>query len=93
MEMNGHDALCTGAKVNLQDECGETPLHVALAAEQEELISILIEAGADTSLKNSEGNSCADLLKEEEHRYAATVTSLKGCTRAPTPPAVAAIAK
>ncbi|CDI86087.1 acyl-CoA-binding protein, putative [Eimeria praecox] len=58
--------LAQGADVNLQDDCGETPLHVAIAAEQEELISMLVEAGTDTSLKNSEGKSCAELLEEEE---------------------------
>lgn len=66
------DADCAfgaGAKVNTQDDWGETPLHAAIAAEQQELVTMLVEAGTDTSLKNNEGKSCADLMIEEGHRY------------------------
>ncbi|CDJ57798.1 acyl-CoA-binding protein, putative [Eimeria maxima] len=60
--------LACGAKVNTQDDWGETPLHAAIAAEQQELVTMLVEAGTDTSLKNNEGKSCADLMIEEGHR-------------------------
>lgn len=59
--------LACGAKVNTQDDWGETPLHAAIAAEQQELVTMLVEAGTDTSLKNNEGKSCADLMIEEGH--------------------------
>lgn len=56
----------TGADVNHTDDCGETPLHVAIAADQAEIVSLLVGAGADTSLRNNEGYSCAELLVQSE---------------------------
>lgn len=55
-----------GADVNRMDDCGDTPLHVAIAADQEEVVSILINAGADTAIKNEDGYSCSELLERGE---------------------------
>ncbi|KAL8443453.1 hypothetical protein Emed_006808 [Eimeria media] len=55
-----------GADVNHTDDSGETPLHVAIAADQDEIVALLIDAGADTSIKNNEGNSCAELLEQNK---------------------------
>ena len=57
--------LSSGAEVNHQDDCGETPLHVAITAEQLEVVSVLIDAGAETSLKENEWISCDDLLVDD----------------------------
>ncbi|OEH80246.1 acyl-binding domain-containing protein [Cyclospora cayetanensis] len=54
--------LAHGADVNYQDDLGETPLHVAIAAEQMDMVALLRKAGANMALKNSDGDSCDSLL-------------------------------
>jgi hypothetical protein len=41
--------------INLQDETGNTPLHIALENDNHELCNILIQAGANPQIKNHKG--------------------------------------
>ncbi|XP_077392378.1 ankyrin repeat and SOCS box protein 9-like [Festucalex cinctus] len=52
--------LQLGASVNTL-RSGESPLHVAARASSPDVVSVLLEHGADTSLRNPEGKRAADL--------------------------------
>lgn len=45
-----------GANINAQDNAGNTPLFVAYAVKNENTIRLLIEKGADTTIKNNIGS-------------------------------------
>lgn len=47
--------LTKGADVNTQDIRGNTPLFAAFAADNDNAIKLLIEAGADTNIRNNNG--------------------------------------
>lgn len=53
-----------GANVEIADECGETPLHIAVICEHEEIVSVLLDAGARSDTKNNEGHTPAQLSRE-----------------------------
>jgi hypothetical protein len=58
------DSLLTGTKrasVNAQTNRGHTPLMYAAEANLSNIIKILLDAGADPTLENSEGKKAADL--------------------------------
>ena len=40
-------------QINLADESGCTPLHIAVLANKPEIVSLLLNKGADTSLKDA----------------------------------------
>jgi ankyrin repeat protein len=52
--------LDLGAKINVTDAGGRTPLHRATLAGQRETARILVARGADNSLRTTAGNSVAD---------------------------------
>lgn len=58
-----------GANPNIQDnEHGETPLHIALRwGNREPIVKLLIEHGADLTIKNKEGKSAQDLLNAQNN--------------------------
>ncbi len=61
MRWNGQDGLklliAAGADVNLSDNDGLTPLHIAVQQGNVELINSLLAAGADPDLKNKAGGT------------------------------------
>ena len=52
-----------GGSINLQDDEGCTPLHVASRLQNEEGTKILIELGADTTILDRKGNTTHKLLQ------------------------------
>ena len=56
--------LQAGADAN-QSNDSDTPLHQAVFFNRKELITILLEAGADPTRKNSQGQTPADIAKQE----------------------------
>ena len=61
-------ALVNGADINARDEDGWTPLMLAaLASENPEVITVLLEAGADAGLETIEGKTAFDYAEENEH--------------------------
>ena len=54
-----------GADVNLQDLCGDTPLHWSVFCSNEAVARILLERGADRDLVNSSGKTPYHLAKGE----------------------------
>ena len=57
--------LSHGANVNATDHCGNSPLHIATMSRQKEVVRLLLDAGADTTLVNCEGEAVIDLLRSE----------------------------
>lgn len=49
--------IALGAKIDCQDEDGQTPLIVAAATNQEALVHLLLDLGADINLRNKEGET------------------------------------
>ncbi|KAJ8664218.1 hypothetical protein QAD02_024467 [Eretmocerus hayati] len=47
--------------VNAQNKMGDSPLHIAASHGYLDVVNILLEAGSDTSLKNSTGSTALDL--------------------------------
>ncbi len=58
-----------GAKLNVKDGCGYTPLHVAILREnpETELVELLIEAGAKLNVKNRFGYTPLELVLDREN--------------------------
>ena len=56
-----------GAQLDAQDTSGETPLMIAVLCEHEELLKLLLDRGADKSIRNCEGLTVLELcgIKEE----------------------------
>ncbi|XP_077473254.1 ankyrin repeat and SOCS box protein 9-like isoform X2 [Stigmatopora argus] len=52
--------LDLGASVNIS-ALGESPLHVSVRLQHPEMVSVLLDYGADTSLRNSDGKRPADM--------------------------------
>ncbi|WP_372369366.1 ankyrin repeat domain-containing protein [Candidatus Uabimicrobium sp. HlEnr_7] len=55
-----------GAKVNLQDDEGQTPLFYAANVE---VAKLLLKAGADTTIKNKKGKTAVDVAKGEVLKF------------------------
>ncbi|KAF8251532.1 ankyrin repeat protein [Wilcoxina mikolae CBS 423.85] len=53
--------LENGAKINDTNREGQTALHVAAGAGQEEAVRFLCEMGADVDIADKEGNTARDL--------------------------------
>ena len=56
------------AKINIQDRFGNTCLHLAIydhygGGDDPDLVRLLVENGADSSIKNNSGNTALDLAK------------------------------
>lgn len=54
-----------GADVNAQGADGETPLHVAIGAENEKIAEVLIKNGADLNAKDRSGRTPLHLATEQ----------------------------
>ena len=57
-------AVLPHAAVDAQDKMGQTAMHVAALEQHEEVCVMLAEAGASVAIKNSEGQTVADLVPE-----------------------------
>lgn len=57
-----------GVDLNLKDQDGMTALHYAALASQREAYEALLEAGADSSVRDAEGQSAADLAPPDWNR-------------------------
>lgn len=60
--------LDAGADVNGQGEDGYTALHAAAFNDDEELIRLLLQRGANPAVKGAEGKQAADLVHDERLR-------------------------
>lgn len=56
-----------GASVNVEDPCGDTPLHMAAYSEQMEVIDYLLTVGANINKKNEDGLTMQDILNKKEN--------------------------
>ena len=54
--------LDAGVDVNVKDEVGETPLHVAALMNNAEVAELLIDEGADVNMKNEGGDTPLDFI-------------------------------
>jgi ankyrin repeat protein len=64
-----------GARVNVAQRGGWTPLHQAADHDHQELVELLLEAGADRSLKSSDGRTPADMAAEKGFDKTAAILS------------------
>ncbi|EMR01300.1 ankyrin repeat domain-containing protein [Cesiribacter andamanensis] len=55
-----------GAKVNAATLKGETPLHWAVAKDSAKLVKLLLDKGADPTIKNAAGETPASYTDDEE---------------------------
>tara|TARA_R110002050_G_scaffold66282_1_gene143086 strand:- start:460 stop:1590 length:1131 start_codon:yes stop_codon:yes gene_type:complete len=60
------ELLAKGAKVNAQDEMGDTPLHIAMQKGSNEVIKPLVLGGADMKLKNNSDKSVSSYIGTSE---------------------------
>ena len=54
--------------VNLKNEQGDTPLHLAVANNHAKLVKALLKAGADISIKNEQGKTPGELARNKQIR-------------------------
>ena len=65
--------LAKGAEVNKTQTAGVNALHSAAHRGQVEMIKLLLQYGADPSLKTEDGKTALDFAKADEHEAAAAV--------------------
>lgn len=83
------ELLAKGAKVNAQSKSGITPLMVAAANNNAPMIGLLIESGADASLKDAQGKTALDVAGANGNIEAQQAIKVLGTAKAAseTPPA------
>ena len=54
--------MASGHTVNVQDDSGETALHVAAELESLELVKILVRSGANINIQNNNGKVASQLV-------------------------------
>ena len=83
--------LARGANVNAQSTNGVTPLMIAATHNNPPMIGILIDAGADVTLKNKLGQTAADVAELngnlESQQAIMVLSKAKAAEAAPPPPA------
>jgi ankyrin repeat protein len=57
-----------GADVNQAMNNGDTPLMFAASFGKEEVLKLLLHAGADKAMKNGAGKNALDWAREKNHR-------------------------
>jgi len=67
------DMIASGAKVNVQDEHGNTGLIEAARNGHDNVVRTLIEAGADVKVKNDDGKTALMLASQGGHEETARV--------------------
>ena len=55
--------LKSGLDINYQDELGITPLYIAIVQRNYEMVLVLLQSGASTSLKTLSGTSIAQIAR------------------------------
>ena len=75
--MNNADykSLTTGSNINLQDNNGNTALHIAIVKGNIGLVNILLDAGADSKIKNNDGQD-AEHIADNPQTSQAIIDSL-----------------
>lgn len=59
----------SGAKLNIQDSFGNTPLFLAFGSGNNEAVKLLIENGADISIRNNDGALFNEVAAEKMHSF------------------------
>ncbi len=54
-----------GQSVNMKDELGNAPLHLAIASNHSDVVEVLLKNGADVMLKNAQGKLPVELTSDE----------------------------
>jgi ankyrin repeat protein len=67
-----------GAKINVSDGHGYTPLHYAVQNNQKEIVHLLISKNADVNAKNSEGQTALDIAVDRNRKEIAELLLAKG---------------
>lgn len=62
-----YDSAPAGALVDAQTDSGWTPIHFAANDGSQEIIQILLDAGADPILRSISGNAAEDLARDRNH--------------------------
>lgn len=63
--------------INMKGPNGNTPLMFAAAKGNKECVISLLKAGADASIKNTNGLTAYDLAKKNNHKEISRIISLK----------------
>ncbi|MEO0202771.1 MAG: ankyrin repeat domain-containing protein [candidate division WOR-3 bacterium] len=51
------DFINKGADINIKNNNGKTPLHIAVENEYEDIVKLLLEKNVDVNIKDNEGNT------------------------------------
>jgi ankyrin repeat protein len=70
--------LKQGAEINAKNEQGNTPVHVAVASRQKEIVGLLAERGTDVNAANPRGDTPLHLAAEADDRDIAELLIAKG---------------
>lgn len=57
------ELLMRNVDINLQNDLGDTPLHIAAANNDEEMINLLLDNCAKTGIRNCENQTYLDVIK------------------------------
>ena len=57
--------LKRGVDPNIQDQYGDTPLHIAAHGGHDDVVKLLLEYGADPTVKDKDGRTPLDLARAE----------------------------
>lgn len=71
-----HALLQRGARIDMVDENGNTPIHIAIMNEQPDILALLLRhCGPDTvNMRNSDGQTAYDLIDSIEDRFIEAIT-------------------
>jgi len=58
-----------GAQTDIQNECGDTPLHLAVRANNDRAVEYIVDLGASKQIKNKKGEIPCDYLKNYEYKW------------------------
>ncbi len=72
------DLLARGAEINAKTKTGDTPLHMAAAGDNADLVAVLLEHGADVDAANSEGKTPYGMARKVEVRVLLKQHGAKG---------------
>lgn len=79
-----HQLLLQEVTINFRNRDGDTPLHIAVKNENNDLIKLFLQFGADVNIKNKEGNTplhCALTQRDEWRQEKSTALLLKYGTK------------
>jgi len=79
------ESLSAGACVNSINANGDTPLILAVANNQVEIVRILLSAGANPSIKNTSGESALDIARSKNDQAILKMINSRQQTASPPP--------